>query len=106
MFGGGGMGGGFGGGPPGQAQSGLPFGGIPSELQAGVDSLLTQEPERGESDVTFSQQPSTDETRRLSLSGLLRVYPGMLVLALILVGLIAVSSQLGPWLTETAINRG
>ena len=49
MFGGGGgvgppMGGG---GAPGSAQAGLPFGGIPHELQAGVDLLLTEEPERG-----------------------------------------------------------
>ena len=98
--------GGFGGGPPGQTQPGLPFGGIPSELQAGVDLLLAQEPERGESDITFSQQPSAEEKRRLSLSGLLKVYPGMLTLSLLLVGIIAVASQLGPWLTETAINKG
>jgi ATP-binding cassette subfamily B protein len=84
----------------------MPFGGIPSELQAGVDLLLTQEPERGESDVTFSHQPSADEKRRLSLSGLLKVYPGMLALALLLVAIIAVATQLGPWLTETAINHG
>jgi ATP-binding cassette subfamily B protein len=71
-----------------------------------VDLLLAQEPERGESDITFSQQPSAEEKRRLSLSGLLKVYPGMLTLSLLLVGIIAVASQLGPWLTETAINKG
>jgi ATP-binding cassette, subfamily B, bacterial len=106
MFGGGGMGGGFGGGPPGQAQPGLPFGGIPSELQAGVDLLLAQEPERGESEVSFSHQPSQDEKRRLSLSGLIGVYPSMLALAIGLVGIVAVAGQLGPWLTETAIDDG
>jgi ATP-binding cassette, subfamily B, bacterial len=106
MFGGGGMGGPLGGGPPGAAQPGLPFGGIPSELQAGVDLLLAEEPERGESEISFSQQPSADEKRQLSLGGLLRVYPGMLAAAIALVGVIGVSSQLGPWLTETAINRG
>ncbi|HEY3842263.1 MAG TPA: ABC transporter ATP-binding protein [Acidimicrobiales bacterium] len=106
MFGGGGMGGPLGGGPPGAAQPGLPFGGIPSELQAGVDQLLAEEPERGESEITFSQQPSADEKRRLSLSGLIKVYPGMLAAAIALVGVIGVASQLGPWLTETAINDG
>ena len=50
--------GGFAQGPPGQAQPGLPFGGIPPELQSGVDLLLAEEPDRGESEVTFSQQPS------------------------------------------------
>ena len=66
------------GGASGAAQPGLPFGGIPHELQAGVDLLLAEEPDRGESDITFSQQPSADEKARLSLSGLLMVYPGML----------------------------
>jgi ATP-binding cassette subfamily B protein len=75
-------------------------------LQAGVDQLLAEEPERGESEITFSQQPSADEKRRLSLSGLIKVYPGMLVAAIALVGVIGVASQLGPWLTETAINDG
>jgi hypothetical protein len=40
MFGGGGGPPIGGGGPPGAAQPGLPFGGIPHELQAGVDLLL------------------------------------------------------------------
>ena len=47
-----------GGGAPGAAQAGLPFGGIPHELQAGVDLLLEEEPERGESDAVFTQLPS------------------------------------------------
>ncbi|HVA08257.1 MAG TPA: ABC transporter ATP-binding protein [Acidimicrobiales bacterium] len=95
-----------GGGPPGQAQPGLPFGGIPPELQAGVDLLLTEEPERGESEVSFSYQPSPNEKRRLSLRGLLLVYPGMLALAILLVGVISLSTQLGPKLTGIAINDG
>ena len=50
MFGGGGVGPPMGGGgAPGAAQAGLPFGGIPHELQAGVDLLLAEEPDRGES---------------------------------------------------------
>jgi ATP-binding cassette, subfamily B, bacterial len=107
MFGGGGMGPPIGGGgPPGQAQPGLPFGGIPPELQAGVDLLLAEEPTRDESDVTFSYQPSPDEQRRLSLRGLLMVYPGMLALAIALVGIISLSTQLGPKLTGIAINDG
>ncbi|HEX3795168.1 MAG TPA: ABC transporter ATP-binding protein [Acidimicrobiales bacterium] len=95
-----------GGGPPGQAQPGLPFGGIPPELQAGVDLLLTEEPERDASDITFSQQPSPDEQRHLSLRGLLMVYPGMLGLAVALVGIISLSTQLGPKLTGIAISDG
>ena len=95
-----------GGGTPGQAVGGLPFGGIPPELQAGVDLLLAEEPDRGESDITFSHQASAHEKERLSLRGLLLEYPGMLVLAVVLVGIIAVATQLGPKLTGIAIDGG
>jgi ATP-binding cassette subfamily B protein len=93
-----------GGGPPGAAQPGLPFGGIPPELQAGVDLLLAEEPERDAADITFTQQPSADERRHLTLRGLLMVYPSMLVLAVTLVGVISLSTQLGPKLTGIAIS--
>jgi ATP-binding cassette subfamily B protein len=107
MFGGGGVGPPMGGGgAPGAAQNGLPFGGIPPELQDGVDLLLATEPERGEPDITFTQVPSASERRRLTLTGLLMVYPRMLVGAGILVTIVALSTQLGPSLTEYAINHG
>jgi ATP-binding cassette, subfamily B, bacterial len=95
-----------GGGPPGSPQAGLPFGGIPYELQAGVDRLLTEEPERGESDAVFTQLPGPDEKKKLSLTSLLTEYPGMLVLAGFLVALIAVATQIGPSLVSYAINHG
>jgi ATP-binding cassette subfamily B protein len=107
MFGGGG-GGGFGG--PGGAQasaaSGLPFAGIPHELQAGVDKLLATEPEYAEPDIVFSQNSSETELKRLSLRRLLTKYPGMLAPAGVLVVVVAVASQVGPTLTEYAINHG
>jgi ATP-binding cassette subfamily B protein len=107
MFGGGG-GGGFGG--PGGAQAaaanGLPFAGIPHELQAGVDKLLATEPEYAEPDIVFSQNSSETELKRLSLRRLLTKYPGMLALAGVLVVVVAVAAQVGPSLTEYAINNG
>ena len=106
MFGGGG--GGFGG--PGGAQasaaSGLPFAGIPYELQDGVDKLLATEPEYAEPDILFNQNSSETELKRLSLWRLLTKYPGMLALAGLLVVVVAVASQVGPSLTEYAINNG
>ena len=72
--------------PPGSAQAGLPFGGIPHELQEGVDLLLADEPERGESQVEFTQLPGPNESKQLSLTSLLTEYPGMLVAAGALVG--------------------
>jgi ATP-binding cassette, subfamily B, bacterial len=107
MFGGGG-GGGFGG--PGGAQAsaanGLPFAGIPHELQGGVDKLLATEPEYAEPDIVFHQNSSETELKRLSLWRLLTKYPGMLALAGVLVVVVAVASQVGPSLTEYAVNNG
>jgi ATP-binding cassette, subfamily B, bacterial len=95
-----------GGGSPGSPQAGLPFGGIPQELQSGVDLLLTEEPERGESDVVFTQLPTEHEKKRLSLGGLLMEYPGMCALAAVLVAIISLATQLGPSLVSYAINHG
>ena len=107
MFGGGGVGPPMGGGgAPGAAQAGLPFGGIPHELQDGVDVLLAQEGERGESDAVFTQLPSSHESKKLSLTSLLMEYPLMSALAALLVGLIALFTQLGPSLVSYAINHG
>ncbi|HLN15536.1 MAG TPA: ABC transporter ATP-binding protein [Acidimicrobiales bacterium] len=103
----GGMGGGFVGSAAGQsAAAGLPFGGIPSELQKGVDELLDEEPEHGEPDVTFTQVVPPSDRRTLTLWRLLSEYPGMLVLAGILIMIIAFTMQLGPKFTEYAINNG
>jgi ATP-binding cassette subfamily B protein len=103
-------GGGFGGGAPGgfgrPAAPGLPFGGIPSELQDGVDRLLASEPDHPDPDIVFSQNGSDEEIRRLSLWRLISKYPGMTALAALFVVVIAVLSQTGPKLTEIAINDG
>ena len=95
-----------GGGAPGSPQAGLPFAGIPSELQAGVDRILANEPDHGQSDVVFTQQPTAHETRTLSLSGLLMEYPGMIAGAFALVATIALATQVGPSLVSYAINHG
>jgi ATP-binding cassette, subfamily B, bacterial len=105
---GGGGGGMFGGGgrPGAPAAAGLPFGGIPSELQGGVDELLAEEPDHGEPQVAFSQQQSDKERRRLSLWELLTEYPHMLVVSAVLVVVTSVALQAGPKLTELAIDKG
>jgi ATP-binding cassette subfamily B protein len=104
IFGGGG---GFGGGGrPGAAQPGLPFGGIPSELQEGVDATLATEPEREASQRVFEPVATHAERQRLSLTGLLREHPGLLVASAIMVVIVAVTGQIGPSLTAWAINEG
>jgi ATP-binding cassette subfamily B protein len=95
-----------GGGSPGSPQAGLPFAGIPPELQAGVDLVLAEEPERRPSELVFTQRPSPHETRKLSLSGLLMEYPGMVAGAFALVATIALATQVGPSLVSYAINHG
>jgi ATP-binding cassette subfamily B protein len=104
----GGGGGAFGGGAPmgRPAAPGLPFGGIPSELQAGVDLLLAEEPDSAESEAGFSQIPSAEEQQRLTLWRLLTEYPKMLWLAALLIVTVAVASQAGPAITGYAINHG
>ena len=106
---GGGMAGGFGGAPGGfgrPAAPGLPFAGIPSELQDGVDRLLASEPEHAEPDIVFVQNGSEADLKRLTLWRLLTKYPGMLAVAGLLVVVISVAAQTGPKLTEIAINDG
>jgi ATP-binding cassette subfamily B protein len=106
---GGGFGGGFGGGGSGPGRpgaAGLPFAGIPSELQGGVDKLLATEPEYAAPDIVFTQNGSESELKRLTLWRLLTKYPGMLVLAGALVVVIAVASQAGPTFTAIAIDDG
>jgi ATP-binding cassette subfamily B protein len=98
--GGGAMGGGRAGTP------GLAFGGIPSELQAGVDKLLLEEPPHPEPDNVFDPRPSAEERRRLTLWRLLLEYPRKLVASGLLVVVIALATQAGPKLTEIAVNDG
>jgi ATP-binding cassette, subfamily B, bacterial len=102
IFGGGG--GAFG--PPGRPAPGLPFGGIPSELQSGVDALLAEETGHPEPNVDFAQVPTPEERRRITLWRLLMEYPGMLWLAGLLIVVIAVTTQAGPSLTAYAIDSG
>jgi ATP-binding cassette subfamily B protein len=95
-----------GGGRPGAPISGLPFGGIPPELQSGVDALLAEEPDHGEPAVVFSQNQTAKEKKPLTLRGLLLEYPRMLVLSSLLVVVMSVALQAGPKLTEIAIDDG
>ena len=96
----------MGGGTPGRPGGNLPFAGIPSELQAGVDLLLAEEPVHPEPDVAFAQRPSAAEAKRLRLGTLVAARPVLLVGAVAAVVVVAVVAQAGPKLTEIAINDG
>jgi ATP-binding cassette subfamily B protein len=109
MFGGGGGGltGGnvFGGGAnaPGNPGSGLPFAGIPSELQAGVEKLLQTEPDWPTPEPNFSHRM---RERGITLRRMLAAHKRMLWTSIVLVVIEALMLQAGPFLTQIGIDQG
>jgi ATP-binding cassette, subfamily B, bacterial len=104
--GGGGMMGGRPGGPAGNPGNGLPFAGIPPELQEGVDKLLKTEPEHGEPSAKFSYQMTTAERRKLTLRELVMEHWHLAALAGLLVTIVSLANQAGPALIDRAITDG
>ncbi|MDE3131258.1 MAG: ATP-binding cassette domain-containing protein, partial [Acidobacteriota bacterium] len=109
--------GGFGGGSPmfgggGGSRSaaapggGLPFAGIPSELQEGVDRLLASEPAYPQPSAPFSYINSDQRSKRLNLRQLIFRHWRLGVMAVILVCVVSVANQVGPVLIEYGINHG
>jgi ATP-binding cassette, subfamily B, bacterial len=85
---------------------GLPFAGIPSELQAGVDKLLSEEPDHGEPKARFSYRTDDDGGKHLTLRALIFRHWHLGVLALVLVTIVSVTNQAGPLLIAYGINHG
>jgi ATP-binding cassette, subfamily B, bacterial len=104
--GGGGGGPGFGGGgPSGAPVGGLPFAGIPPELQTRVDALLETEPEHPPpTHVEFSH--AHYDRRPFTLRRFLEHHRLALLAALALVVVETVAMQAGPLLTQIGIDRG
>jgi ATP-binding cassette, subfamily B, bacterial len=109
--------GGFGGGSPmfgggGGSRSaaapggGLPFAGIPPELQKGVDKLLAEEPEYPTPDAEFTYLNADEQSKNLNLRQLIFRHWRLGVWAVILVSIVSVTNQAGPVLIEHAINHG
>ncbi len=96
------------GGGPGRAApgNGLPFAGIPTELQDGVDKLLKAEPEHPAPDTKFSYQNADQASKNLNLRQLIFRHWQLGVWAIVLVCVVSVFNQLGPWLIEKGINNG
>ncbi len=104
----GGAAGPFGGGSGSAANpgGGLPFAGVPSEMQAGVDLLLSQEPEHHVPDVPFTYRANSDENRRLTLRSLVFRHWHLGLLAVVFVAVVSVANQAGPLLISYAIDDG
>jgi ATP-binding cassette subfamily B protein len=109
----GGFGGGapmFGGGGGSRAASspggGLPFAGIPPELQDGVNKLLDDEGEYPEPSAKYTYRNDDESTKHLTLSQLVFAHWRLGVLAVLLVMIVSVVNQAGPVLIDHAINHG
>lgn len=103
-WGGGGGGGWHGGGHGGSTGSGLPFAGIPPEMQAGVERLLEGEPEHASSRAEFSYV--NPETRPFTLTRFLRPHWLAIAAGIALVVIETLTLQAGPLLTARAIDEG
>jgi ATP-binding cassette subfamily B protein len=99
--GGGGM---FQGGPRSSAQSGLPFAGVPPELQKLADEILATEPDHGEEHVTFERIPPDE--RPFTLSRFLAPHKWWLLGSFLFVIVETVAAQAGPRLTAIGLDEG
>lgn len=89
-------------GSPGAA--GLPFAGVPAEMQAGVEALLEHEPEHPEPVVEFDQ--ASWDTRPFTLWRFVGQKKGAMVLAVLLVVAETAMVTAGPALTGRAVDKG
>ena len=85
---------------------GLPFAGIPPELQKGVDQLLSGEPEHGEPDARFTYREDDDSGTRLTLRALIFRHWHLGVAAGVLVTIVSIANQAGPKLIDIGITSG
>jgi ATP-binding cassette subfamily B protein len=85
---------------------GLPFAGVPSEMQAGVDRVLAEEPDHGDPQVHFTYRAGPGEFRNPTLRGLLFRHWHLGLLAVLFVCIVSVVNQAGPKLVSYAIDDG
>ena len=85
---------------------GLPFAGIPSELKAGVDRLIADEPDHGEPDAEFTYRDDADTASHLTLRALIFRHWRFGAAAALLVAIVSVTSQAGPALIAYGIKHG
>lgn len=102
--GGGGGGGGWNNAARDSASAGLPFAGIPPELQSLLDRLLRHEPEHPEPEVDFD--PATFDRRPLTMRRVIEPYRWGVAGAFLLVVLESLTLRLGPTLTQLGIDKG
>jgi ATP-binding cassette, subfamily B, bacterial len=85
---------------------GLPFAGIPPELQQGVDKLLATEPEHAEPTARFRHPSDEGAGAPLTLRGLIFRHWRLGAAAALLVAIVSVTNQAGPKLIDIGIDSG
>jgi ATP-binding cassette subfamily B protein len=85
---------------------GLPFAGVPWEMQEGVDRLLAREPEHPEPNLEFSYRARAGDEPRLTLRHLVGRHRSLLIWAVVSIVVVSVANQAGPELISYAINHG
>jgi len=85
---------------------GLPFAGVPPEMQEGVDRLLAEEPEHREPSVSFSHRPTAAENARLTLWSMVAGHRRLALVGIALVTVVSIANQAGPALIGLAIDKG
>ena len=86
------------------ASAGLPFAGVPSEMQEGADRVLQNEPEHPDPVVSF-ERFVTDHTR-LNLRALFAKRRSAALFGLVLLAIETVTALLGPVLVQQGIDNG
>ncbi|HWE54502.1 MAG TPA: ABC transporter ATP-binding protein [Acidimicrobiales bacterium] len=85
---------------------GLPFAGVPWEMQAGVDKLLADEPDHGDPGVHFTYRDESEVAPSLTLRSLVVRHWQLAVWAGLFVVIVSVANQVGPELISYGINHG
>jgi ATP-binding cassette subfamily B protein len=88
------------------AAAGLPFAGVPPELQAKVERLIASEPEHPDEDIPFSQVFDDAARRPFTLRSFLGRHRPALLVAFGLVIVETLAQQAGPLLTQIGIDHG
>ena len=85
-------------------EAGLPFAGIPKELELSVKKIVEKEPADDTVDVSFTHTEKTDAP--LTLRALFAPHLPALALAFVLVIAQTAAMQIGPLLTQIGIDKG
>ncbi|MBH30175.1 MAG: ABC transporter ATP-binding protein [Actinobacteria bacterium] len=86
------------------ASAGLPFAGVPSEMQEGADRVLQKEPEHP--DPVFSFERFVTDRTRLNLRALFAKRRSAALFGLVLLAVETVTALLGPVLVQQGIDNG